>query len=84
MQRDDDAALIAAGNDAMADPAQVWDSPSIDDNLKLWGNFGRLFAAGVQSYGYANYARRTVEAASSSGTPTRGRRCSAPTGGAAC
>ncbi len=61
VQRDDAAALIAAGNDAVADPAQVWGSPSIDNNLKLWGNFGHLFATGVQSYGYANYARRTVE-----------------------
>ena len=61
VQRDDDDALVAAGNDAVADPAQVWGSPGIDDNLKLWGNFGHLFAGGVQSYGYANHARRTVE-----------------------
>ena len=61
VQRDDAAALIAAGNDAVADPAQIWGSPSVDDNLKLWGNFGHLFANGVQAYGYANYARRTVE-----------------------
>ena len=61
MQRDDAAALIAAGNDAVADPAQIWGSPSVDDNLKLWGNFGHLFANGAQAYGYANYTRRTVE-----------------------
>ena len=61
VQRDDAAALIAAGNDAVADPAQIWGSPSIDDNLKLWGNFGHLFANGAQAYGYANYTRRTVE-----------------------
>ena len=61
VQRDDAAALVAAGNDAVADPAQIWGSPSVDDNLKLWGNFGHLFANGVQAYGYANYTRRTVE-----------------------
>ena len=61
VQRDDAAALIAAGNDAVADPAQIWGSPSVDDNLKLWGNFGHLFANGAQAYGYANYTRRTVE-----------------------
>ncbi len=61
VQRDDAAALVAAGNDAVADPAQIWGSPSVDDNLKLWGNFGHLFANGAQAYGYANYTRRTVE-----------------------
>ena len=61
IQRDDAALLIAAGNDAVADPAQIWGSPRIDDNIKLWGNFGHLFAAGVQAYGHANYASRRVE-----------------------
>ena len=61
VQRDDAALLIAAGNDAVADPAQIWGSPRIDDNLKLWGNFGHLFAAGVQAYGHVNYASRRVE-----------------------
>ena len=60
VQRDDAALLIAAGNHAVADPAQIWGSPRIDDNIKLWGNFGHLFAAGVQAYGHANYASRRV------------------------
>ena len=61
VQRDDAALLIAAGNDAVTDPAQIWGSPTIDDNVKLWGNFGHLFAGGVQAYGHANYASRRVE-----------------------
>ena len=61
VQRDDAALLIAAGNDAVADPAQIWGSPTIDDNVKLWGNFGHLFAGGAQAYGHANYASRRVE-----------------------
>ena len=61
VQRDDAAALIAAGNDAVAEPAQIWGSPRIDDNIKLWGNVGYLFAGGVQLYGHANYASRRVE-----------------------
>ena len=61
VQRDDAAALVAAGNTHVRDPAQVWGSPRVDDNLKLWGNFGHLFAGGVQAWGYANYTRRTVE-----------------------
>ena len=60
VQRDDAALLITAGNDAVADPAQIWGSPTIDDNVKLWGNFGHLFAGGVQAYGHANYAGRRV------------------------
>ncbi len=60
VQRDDAALLVAAGNDAVADPAQIWGSPRVDDNVKLWGNFGHLFASGVQAYGYANYASRRV------------------------
>ena len=60
VQRADAARLIAAGNDAVADPAQIWGSPSIDDNLKLWGHFGHLFGGGVQAWGFTNYARRTV------------------------
>ena len=60
VQRDDAALLIAAGNDAVADPAQIWGPPRIDDNVKLWGNFGHLFASGVQAYGHANYASRRV------------------------
>ena len=55
------AQLIAAGNGAVAEPAQIWGSPTIDDNVKLWGNFGHLFAGGVQAYGHANYASRRVE-----------------------
>ena len=61
VQRDDAAALIAAGNDAVADPAQIWGSPRIDDNIKLWGNFGHLLGGGAQFYGHANYASRRVE-----------------------
>ena len=61
VQRDDAALLIAAGNDAVADPAQIWGSPTIGDNVKLWGNFGHLFAGGLQAYGHANYAGRRVE-----------------------
>ena len=61
VQRDDAALLIAAGNDAVAEPAQIWGSPSVEDNVKLWGNFGHLFAGGVQAYGHASYAGRRAE-----------------------
>ena len=60
VQRDDAQALIDAGNTAVADPVQIWGSPEIDDDLKLFGNFGHLFDNGLQFYGHANYASKTV------------------------
>ena len=60
VQRDDAAALIAAGNTAVANPVQVWGNPLIEDDLKLFANFGNLFANGVQFYGHANYADKKV------------------------
>ena len=60
VQRLDAAALVAAGNTHVADPAQVWGNPRIEDDLKLFGNFGHLFANRVQLYGYANYADKKV------------------------
>ena len=60
VQRDDAAALIAAGNTHVADPAQIWGNPTIEDELKFFGNFGNLFANGVQLYGHTNYAEKKV------------------------
>jgi len=60
VQRDDAAALIAAGNSAVANPAQVWGSPEIDDEAKLWINWGHLLGGGSQLYGHANYVSKTV------------------------
>ena len=60
VQRADAAALIAAGNTAVADPVQIWGDSRVDDDLKLFGNFGHLFANGVQAYGHANYAEKTA------------------------
>ena len=60
VQRADAAALIAAGNTAVADPAQIWGNPTIEDDLKLFANFGNLFANGLQLYGHANYADKKV------------------------
>ena len=59
-QRRDAAALAAAGNAAVRDPAQVWGSPEINDDLKLFANLGHLFGNGVQLYGHTNYASKEV------------------------
>ena len=58
VQRADAAALAAAGNTAVADPVQIWGDPEVDDELKLFGNFGRPFAGGLELYGHANFARK--------------------------
>ena len=60
VQRDDAAALIAAGNTHVRDPAQIWGAHDVDNDLKLWGNFGHFFGDGLQLYGHANYASETV------------------------
>ena len=60
VQRADAAALIAAGNADVRDPAQIWGAPTVDHDLKLWGNFGRFFGDGLQLHGHANYASETV------------------------
>ena len=60
IQRTDAAGLIAAGNLSVASPAQPWGAPDVDDNFKFLGNFGHLFANGLQLYGHTNYAGRKV------------------------
>ena len=59
--RGDAIALLAAGNtDVASDTPQVWGSPRVEDDLKLFGNFGYTAANGVQLYSHANYASKTV------------------------
>jgi iron complex outermembrane receptor protein len=60
VQRDDAAALIAAGNTAVANPAQIWGTPEIEDELKLWGNFGLELSGGKKLYAHTNYVTKTV------------------------
>ncbi len=60
VQRGDAAALIAAGNTAVANPAQIWGNPTIEGDIKLFGNFGHLSANQLQLYGHANYADKKV------------------------
>ena len=58
VQRNDAARLIAAGNREVANPAQIWGSPKVDDDLKLFGNFGYQFSDHLQFYGHTNYASK--------------------------
>jgi len=61
VQRNDAAALIAAGNTAVATPAQVWGSPEIRDDLKLWANIGLELGGGNYFYAHGNYVTKEVE-----------------------
>ncbi|MEL7450590.1 MAG: TonB-dependent receptor [Pseudomonadota bacterium] len=61
IQRDDAAGLIAAGNTAVANPAQIWGSPEVTDDIKLWANFGADISDSAEFYGHANYAGKTVD-----------------------
>ena len=59
--RRDALALIAAGNTHVrSDRPQRWGDPDVDDDMKLFGNFGLALPAGVQAYAHTGFARRTV------------------------
>ncbi|MFZ8200980.1 TonB-dependent receptor plug domain-containing protein [Alteromonas portus] len=61
VQRDDAAALIAAGNTFVADPAQIWGSPEIKHDIKLFANAGLELSATSEAYIFGNFAEREVE-----------------------
>ena len=59
VQRDDAAALYAAGNTFVADPAQIWGSPEITDDIKFWGNIGIDLGNNSEAYAFGNYSTKT-------------------------
>ena len=60
VQRTDALGIIEAGNTNLRNPAQIWGSPNLDDDLKLFANFGYPFENGLQFYGHTNFASRKV------------------------
>ena len=60
IQRNDAAAIIAAGNTNLRNTAQVWGSPEINHDVKLFGNFGLQLSDSLQLYGHTNYLTRKV------------------------
>jgi iron complex outermembrane recepter protein len=60
VQRDDAAALIAAGNTAVQNPAQVWGSPELEDDLKTFINMGLKLGENMELYGHGNYVSKTA------------------------
>jgi iron complex outermembrane receptor protein len=61
VQRDDAAALVAAGNTAVANPAQIWGSPEITNELKLFANIGIDVGGGSSAYAHGNLYQKHVD-----------------------
>lgn len=59
VQRFDATALSAAGLD-VANPAQIWGSPKIDDDISIFGNVGLDLGNDKQFYMFGNYSERDV------------------------
>ena len=60
IQRLDAQSIIDAGNGNVRNTAQVWGSPRVNHDLKLFGNFGYQFSDSLQFYGHTNYVNRKV------------------------
>ena len=62
IQRGDAQALIDAGNTAVRQPAaQIWGTPEIRDDFKLWGNAGIELGTNAEAYVFGNWGEREVE-----------------------
>ncbi len=60
VQRSDAQGLIDAGNTDVANPAQIWGTPEISDDLKIFANMGIDVSDNVRIYAFGNVARRDV------------------------
>ena len=61
VQRTDAINLINAGNFSVKDPAQIWGQPIIENDVKLFANYGATLTDNIEFYGHANYANKRVE-----------------------
>lgn len=60
VQRADAASVAAAGYPNVRNPAQIWGSPEVHEDMKFVANFG-ISGESVDFYGFGNYAKRDVE-----------------------
>ncbi len=58
VQRPDAAALAAAGNASIQNPAQIWGNPEIKDDITLFGNVGLDLGDDKEFYLFGNYSER--------------------------
>ena len=61
VQRNDAKKLIASGNSHVRTPAQIWGSPTVSNDFKLWANSAYVFRDNLSFYGHGNYASKQVE-----------------------
>ena len=61
VQRPDAANLIAAGNTAVNNPAQIWGSPQVNADIKTFFNLGLELNDSAEAYAFGNYAYREVD-----------------------
>ncbi len=62
VQLDNAQGLIDAGNTDVRQPAaQIWGSPELHNDYKLFGNLGLDLAGGMEAYAFGNFAQRKVE-----------------------
>lgn len=70
VQRDDAAALIAAGNSAVGSidvntvtdrVTQIWGQPNVNDDVSVFANAAIPVSDALELYGFGNYAERQVE-----------------------
>ena len=60
VQRDDAAAVAAAGYPGVPNPAQIWGSPKVKSDFKFIGNFG-ISLGDTDLYAFGNLAKREVD-----------------------
>ncbi|WP_226648512.1 TonB-dependent receptor plug domain-containing protein [Microbulbifer variabilis] len=61
VQRDDAAQLIADGNTYVANPAQIWGQPEVNDDTKFFINSAIELSDAVELYAFGNYASRSTD-----------------------
>ena len=61
VQRDDAQGLIDGGNTAVKNPAQLWGSPEINDDIKTYFNFGLEISDSAEIYAFGNYAYKETD-----------------------
>ena len=61
VQRNDARALIDGGNTAVANPAQIWGSPKVSDEIKTIFNLGVELSNNAEAYAFGNYAYKEVD-----------------------
>ena len=60
-QRNDAIALVNSGNQHVREPAQIWGSPRVSNDIKVWANMGYLLEGDRHLYSHANFVSKQVE-----------------------